>query len=330
MDLYLISEAGQVSPLQVTNFPAISGGLPTRPDLAPSIVFIVAYFLLLFPTIWRAYTYRRPRMLLFTFIRLVLFLVIRIATFALRADEAVTAELPFNPLPSLNIFIAEQILLGVGFIVMLDLMVVFLQSHISRTDVPLEDETEFAQANRAPILRYFITILHASLIAAIAMGIVAGAMYSSAVSNPSKNDTVKALRIASTSIALIVVGFIVIISLLLLIRFPHLGVQRTLYLFITGGLLLVIPAFRLSTSVATHTSLTDLISTATRVKFYILQAMVEWIVAALLVLVDVRVWFFAGGQEAKMMLDGTHPKEWRQRVKTDSPSAEVEAKFNPV
>ncbi|KZT56613.1 hypothetical protein CALCODRAFT_518049 [Calocera cornea HHB12733] len=263
-----------------TNFPTISGGLPTRPDLAPSIVFVVAYFILLFPTLWRTYTYRRPRMLLFTYVRLVAFIFIRIATFALRADEAVTASIPFDPVPSIGIFIGEQILLGVGFIIMVDMMVSLL-----------------------------LTLMHLSLVAAIALGITAGALYSSALSNPSRASLVRSLRIASTVIALVVMALLVLICLFLLIGYPHLGVARTTYLFVTSGLLLIIPAYRLSTSLTAHPSVLDLISTATRVKFYILQVLMEYALVMLLDLVDVRVWFFACGREAQMMLDGSHPHE---------------------
>jgi len=320
-----------MSSFSITSFPAISGGLPTRPDLAPSIVFAVAYFLLLFPAIWRAHIYRRPLSLLFVFLRFLFFVLIRITTFALRAQESVNSSIPFNPVPSIAIFITEQILLGIGFIVMLDLMVVLVQSHISRTDVSQQAETAFTSKKGTTTLQTFITIMHASLLAAIAMGIAAGAMYVSALNSTSASSTVRSLRIASTVIALAVVALTVLICLSLLIRWPRLGLTRTAYLLVSGSLLLIIPAYRLSTSVVTHVSLPGLISIATRVKFYILQALMEYVVAILLLAVDVRVWFFAGGKEAQMMLDGTHPHASTPRTKLlDQEAAEVEPKVNVV
>ncbi|KZO95606.1 hypothetical protein CALVIDRAFT_537996 [Calocera viscosa TUFC12733] len=149
-----------------TNFPAISGGLPTRPDLAPSIVFIVAYFGLLFPTLWRTYTYRRPRMLLFTFFRLIAFILIRIATFGLRASEAVNDSIPFNPVPDIGVFIAEQILLGIGYIVMVDLQVELSERHIGRTDIPEQEETIFAKKGKA-FLQRLVFLMHTALLAAM-------------------------------------------------------------------------------------------------------------------------------------------------------------------
>ncbi|KZO95605.1 hypothetical protein CALVIDRAFT_537995 [Calocera viscosa TUFC12733] len=284
----------------VTSFPALSGGIPTQPDEAPSIVFAVLYVVLLIPTIWRTITYRRPGQLLFTFVRLTLFDSVRIATFALRAQEAATAEIPNNPVPSIGIFIAEQILLGVGFIVLVDLMVELLKSHIWRTDVPQQDQTRVAQRGRGMSLERIVRLMHIALLVAIALGVAAGAMYS----DSSKASTVKTLRIASTAITLAISGLVVLVCLFLLIAHPHLGAVRTLYLLFTSCLLVIVPAYRLSTSVATSPSEADLVSSATRIKFYVLQATMEWLVALLLILVDVRVWFFAGGDEAQMMLAG--------------------------
>ncbi|KZT56614.1 hypothetical protein CALCODRAFT_483857 [Calocera cornea HHB12733] len=289
-------------PFSVTSFPALSGGLPTKPDEAPSIVFCVLYALLLIPTLWRTITYRRPGRLLFTFVRLTLFVLVRIATFALRAQEAATAQLPNNPVPSIGIFIAEQILLGVGFIVLVDLMVELLKGHIWRTDVPAQGATPFSQQGGGFRLEHIVRLMHLALLVAIALGIAAGSMYSGAFSDPSKANTVKSLRVASTAITLAVSGLVVLVCLLLLVQYPHLGATRTLYLLLAGCLLVIVPAYRLSTSLASNPSEADLVSTATRVKFYVLQATMEWLVVFLLVLVDVRVWFFAGGDEAQMML----------------------------
>jgi len=312
----------------ITNFPAISGGLPTQPDEAPSIVFSAAYGVLLFPTIWRVYTYRRPGSLLFTFVRLILFITIRIATFALRAQEAVTDLIPSNPVPDTGIFIAEQILLGIGFIVLVDLLVSLLESHIARTDVP--EHGGKARSGSAE-LKMFISVLHVSLMAAIALGIASGALYSDALSDPAKATTVRDMRIASSTIALAVTGFTFLICVFMVIRWRHLGPIRTAYLMVTAALLLVVPAYRLSTSVSNHPSLSDLISSATRIKFYILQGLMEFVVCILLVAVDVRVWFFAGGKEAQMMLAGTHPRESRHRGNgAGSAPIQMEAKRSPV
>ncbi|KZT56617.1 hypothetical protein CALCODRAFT_497258 [Calocera cornea HHB12733] len=155
------------STFNVTAFPALSGGLPTQPDQTPSIVFAVAYAVLLLPTLWRTYTYRVPTRLLITFVRLALFDCVRIATFALRAIEAASAQLPDNPVPSTGIFIAEQILLGIGFIVLVDLLVELLKSHIWRTDVPVESQTAIAQEGRGTGLQRIVRAMHVALIVAM-------------------------------------------------------------------------------------------------------------------------------------------------------------------
>ncbi|EJU04447.1 hypothetical protein DACRYDRAFT_14517 [Dacryopinax primogenitus] len=284
------------------SFPALSGGLPTSPDEAPSIIFTIAYVALLPLAIWRTWTYRHPGTLLFTFVRLCLFISIRVATFALRAAEGASAQIPDNPVPSEGIFIAEQILLGVGFIVLVDLIVELLKSHIWRTDVQVVDETLFAQEGQRNVLQRIVRLMHVALIVSIALGIVAGTQYSDALTDPSTASNVKTLRTASTVIALVVSALCAIVSLFLMLQYSHLGQSRSVYLLVTSCIILVVPAYRLSTTLASQPSLEDLVSTDIRVKFYILQGLAEWLVAGLLVLVDVRVWFFAGG-EKQMMLE---------------------------
>ncbi|KZT56616.1 hypothetical protein CALCODRAFT_313696 [Calocera cornea HHB12733] len=291
-----------MSSFDVTTFPTISGGLPTKPDEAPSIVFVLAYIALLVPAVWRTWTYRVPGSLLYTFVRLCAFVLVRIATFGLRASEAATASLPDNPVPSTGIFIAEQILLGIGFIVLVDLMVELIKGHIWRTDVPQQAQTRIAQQGRGDPLQRVVRIMHIALLVAIGLGIAAGTMYSDALTDASKANEVKTLRIVSLVISLVISALVVIICLYLFAKYPHLGAIRTLYLLVTSLILIVVPAYRLSTTVASSHSEEDLVSSKTRIEFYVLQATMEWIVAALLVLVDVRVWFFAGGDKAQEML----------------------------
>ncbi|KZO95604.1 hypothetical protein CALVIDRAFT_537994 [Calocera viscosa TUFC12733] len=95
---------------------------------------------------------------------------------------------------------------------------------------------------------------------------------------------------------------LLVFSIILLLAYPQLGKWRTLYLVVTLTILAVVPAYRLSTTLAPSATVADLVSTDTRVRFYVLQATMEWLVGALLVLVDVRVWFFVGGERAQAML----------------------------
>ncbi|KZT56591.1 hypothetical protein CALCODRAFT_483844 [Calocera cornea HHB12733] len=285
----------------VGSLPSISGGIPTQPDFAPAILFCVLYGLLLPACIWRTHTYRRPLRLMWTFIRLTLFAIMRIATFGLRASEAHSASLPNNPVPNLGAFIAEQVLLGIGFIVLADLMIELLKSHMWRTDVPPAAETRWALPEGRFSLQRIVRIMHLALITAIALGIAAAAQYSGAINNASTASQVQTLRVVSVALCLAVCGLLILVSLLLLITHPHLGVYRTLYLLAVSCILVIIPAYRLS-SVTASPSLAALISTDTQVKFYILQGAMEWLVSVSLILVDARIWFFAGGETAQMML----------------------------
>ncbi|KZO95607.1 hypothetical protein CALVIDRAFT_564652 [Calocera viscosa TUFC12733] len=287
----------------IGSLPNISGGIPTQPDFAPAIVFCILYGLLLPVCIWRTYTYRRPASLMWTFIRLTLFVAMRIATFGLRASEAHAASLPNNPVPNLGAFIGEQVLLGIGFIVLADLMIELLKSHIWRTDVPPAAETRWALPQGRFSLQRIVRLMHLALIVAIALGIAAAAQYSGAINNASTASQVQTLRVVSVALCLAVCGLLILVSLLLLVTHPHIGISRTIYLLVVSCILVIIPAYRLS-SVTADPSLEALISTGTQVKFYVLQGAMEWLVSVSLLLVDARVWFFAGGERAQMMLGG--------------------------
>ena len=66
-------------------FQNILGGIPSHDDLAPSIVFTIAFALLLPVVIWRLV---RPTTRSLVLIRPLIYILIRIVTFAIRADEA--------------------------------------------------------------------------------------------------------------------------------------------------------------------------------------------------------------------------------------------------
>ncbi|EJU04450.1 hypothetical protein DACRYDRAFT_14519 [Dacryopinax primogenitus] len=257
----------------IGSLPNISGGIPTSPDFAPSILFCLLYGILLPPCIWRTYTYRKPGRLMWTFIRLIFFALMRIATFGLRVSEAHSASLPNNPVPNLGTFIAEQVLLGIGFIILADLMIELLKSHMWRTDVPPAGETRWAHPAGHHVLKRIVRIMHLALIVAIALGIAAAAQYSSAINSPSIASEVQTLRIVSVALCLAVCALLILVSLLLLTH-PSLGLSHTIYLLVINCILVIIPSYRVS-SVTDSPSISALVGAGTQVKFYILQGAME-------------------------------------------------------
>ncbi|KZT56615.1 hypothetical protein CALCODRAFT_313612 [Calocera cornea HHB12733] len=286
--------------------PSVSGGLPTQPDFAPSIVFVVLYGLLLIAVIWRTYQYRRPWLLLFAFVRLTLFVLIRIATFALRAWEAANASVPRNPVPSTQVFIVQQILLGIGFILLLEIAVELVKDHSRRPEVPPGSRLyKFTRLYNGWLLNAVVAVLELSLFGAIALGAVAGSQYADAINDPAKQSSINSLRLISVLITMFISRLLLVVCLILLATYPELGRGRTFYLLVTLGILAVVPAYRLTTTLSPSVSVEVLLETGTRVRFYALQAAEEWLVGALLVAVDVRRWFFAGGEKAQAMLSRT-------------------------
>lgn len=279
----------------LTQIPAISGGIPDSTDFAPSILFTVLYFLVLPLIIYRSIQYTVPWTLIFASVRLSLFAGIRIATFILRAIEAHQAQQGAQS-PQIVPFVVEQIFLGIGFIVLATNLVSLVNAHMARTDVP-RSPTGLSAADR---FHRVGRVMIVGLLVAVILGIVAGADYSSAISNPSVAQQSKTMRLVSSALTLVAMGLAAGVCAILYVQHPQLPRASSAYLFGTACLVLIIPAYRISTiSGSTNPTLAELLSTKTKAEFWVLQVAVEWVALVVLSAVDIRVWFGAGGERAR-------------------------------
>lgn len=92
--------------------PALVGGIPTKQDFAPSIIFAIAYGLALIPVIWR---FRNPntRTILFTFGTLS-FSIERIVVWSIRASQSHDHQ-PGETLKK-GFLIYQQVSFALGFL----------------------------------------------------------------------------------------------------------------------------------------------------------------------------------------------------------------------
>lgn len=99
-----------------SNSTSIAGGLPTvSQDIAPSVIFLVLYFVTNAICIWRMITqYRRPLRMLLSFLRIQIFETVRVVTMILRVAGAVNYTDALKGTTSINesLIIAEQVSLS--------------------------------------------------------------------------------------------------------------------------------------------------------------------------------------------------------------------------
>ncbi|QRW03382.1 proteophosphoglycan protein [Ceratobasidium sp. AG-Ba] len=227
------------SSLQLPSGLSITGGIPIKSqDLAPSIIFIVAYAILIPLAVFRIV---RKESRSTTLIRPAIFIVVRIATYILRALQANgKASISSRRVPD------------------------HLRGYTIAARIPHHPDTHQLQArsDNPTVTR----LLRIALLVALIIGIVAGTQYSSALSDPSKLDTLRTLRNVNAGLCLaIVIGVIVVV----LVAQVH-------------KICLFNPQYYLSSWLAVLWLLA---------KFYILLTLMEWLVTATLFAFNVRMLF---------------------------------------
>ncbi|BGP30853.1 hypothetical protein JCM10296v2_002612 [Rhodotorula toruloides] len=170
---------------------SLVGGVPLENrDLAASIVFIAVWALLTPLPVWR-FAVRRTRVAVL--VRPAVVIVIRIATFIIRALEA-------NGNYATGLFIAEQILLLIGLIPLCEPLILLLRFHVRRYWIPSPSD---GPRERKTTLNRLLTLLRLALIAAIVLG-CSGTQTNAAMSDPSKVDSLKHYRYAILGITLFI------------------------------------------------------------------------------------------------------------------------------
>ncbi|GAA5828399.1 hypothetical protein JCM11251_006227 [Rhodosporidiobolus azoricus] len=125
----------------------------------------LAFVLLLPLAIWR---WSCPSTRTWTLLRPSIVFVVRIATYAIRAVEA-------NGNYSEGLFIAEQILLLVGLLPLVEPIVVLLRAHVRRNWTPVPPAQAGEVQREVGLMTRALRILQAAVLVALILGFVAGA-----------------------------------------------------------------------------------------------------------------------------------------------------------
>jgi len=187
------------------------GGVPIQSqDLAASIVFLIAFVLLLPLAIFRlakpearsaelscrvADSAQTRHRVLF---KPVLFTCVRIASYGIRAGEA-------GGNYSIGLFIAEQILVLCGGLMLIEPVAQLLEKHIGA-------KAQRGSEEGVPGLIKLLRLMRMALLAAMALGIYAGTQYNTDMS-ASDISAVHQYRLAGGGIGVGVSGLLVVLSL---------------------------------------------------------------------------------------------------------------------
>ncbi|GAA6027804.1 hypothetical protein JCM8097_001726 [Rhodosporidiobolus ruineniae] len=246
---------------------SLTGGVPLeKQDLAASIIFTIAFVLLLPAIVWR-WSRRCSRTWLL--LRPTLVAMFRIATYIIRAIESKGNY-------SEGLFIAEQVLLLAGLVPLLEPLVGLLRSHVRRywTPVPPSQQTE--EQRRGDLLARALRILQLAVFVALILAIVAGTKAGSATSDPNSADELRHYRYATIGLSIFILGVTAIVNGAIFLR-DSLPLSGTLYIFGMCGLLLIPNVYKLVVSL--HPP--GMFSVGTKTAFYLLSALPEWLAIVL-------------------------------------------------
>ncbi|CAE6475956.1 unnamed protein product [Rhizoctonia solani] len=241
---------------QVPSGFSITGGIPTKSqDLAASIIFTIAYACLVPFVAWRLAS-KASRTT--TMIRPAIFVLVRTATYIMRAVQS-------NGDYSETLFIVEQVFLLAGFPIICDAILTLLEYHITRTHTsPKQGQTT----------QRVCRLLRLAL------------LMSSVFNDPSKASQLRTLRNVNAALCLAIVLGVIVVVLVAQVH-KDLPVNPTMLLVFMAGCLVIAGSYRL----ALIHSASPPFSIATKVKFYVLLALMEWLVTAALFSVNARVVF---------------------------------------
>ncbi|KAI0326337.1 hypothetical protein GY45DRAFT_1259180 [Cubamyces sp. BRFM 1775] len=304
-------------------FPVPIGGAPLPIDFAPSIVFAVLYALLL-PVIIRRVFDRRARTIVL--VGTSAFAIEHIVTFSLRAYASRNAGPRVSP--SLEQYF--QATFGGGFIsIGQDVTNLFRALLVSTTFSTAGPEAQSSSPARSagssvagssgdvrpspgrhrgdeeqgkaqkdqPELRKWIRgcfgIMAILFLAAVALGIIAGVDFKSAMQSGANADLVRQTRYASAGITVAFVGCLLGIAAYVLVAVPRVPKFPVLYLGIICILIMIVGLYRIGVTKHSTTSLLSTApgsqnSTGEKVAFWILHAAPEWISATMLVAINCR------------------------------------------
>ncbi|WVQ74489.1 hypothetical protein IAR50_004090 [Cryptococcus sp. DSM 104548] len=257
----------------ISNF-NFTGGFPDSSDLAPSIVFLAIYALAIPVLVFRFVRKQDRTMML---VRPAIFVACRLGSFGLRAWMSKNT---YNE----NELIAELVMISLGALFLIAPLISCWTNHV---------ESEVRPENRPRWLSLLSKALHLLLMACIGTAAIGSGMIGTAIKDPSKMNTVTDLRRASLVLSVIVVGLVGIGITLTAINY-NLSRRGTVWLYAVDACMLIITIYKLAQFENTDSSVAQ-----SRVTFWILQILFEFIAFSLMMAISIPTWFPAVDHEAE-------------------------------
>lgn len=231
-----------------------------------SIIFTIGYVALTAVALWRAF---RPSSRTAVLIRPLIFIALRLGTYAVRIAQSTGHY-------GIALFITEQVLLLSGFILLIEPLLSLTFFHVTRfnsVDQP---------ARRLERLFRWLRVL---IVASLALGIYAGTQ----MGDPDAVTRVKVCRDVNVVICLAVTLFAGVFNVSRQLRDPRLPYLQTAHLIAIAVLLTLASAYRLELYANDHVP--DSLHRGTKIAFYLLSALPEFVATMLFVAFDLNMEF---------------------------------------
>ncbi|KAJ1306113.1 hypothetical protein OPQ81_010824 [Rhizoctonia solani] len=289
------------------------GGIPVSADLAPSIVFVVLYALLL-PIVIYNFFFRKPRAWNTIQIGTVIFAVERIAWCIIRAVQAAHPE----KRSSGGLMNYIQATVGLGFIGISSDAINLLRCVLVHTTLPENGASKDRRTARR-YYRYFCYFFGLAFLASTIPGIVASSGYDSARFNQSQADKNLHLLNASAIIVLVFQAITIIISLLAAFKVKEIDRMRCFELAALTLLIMPVPIYRLCVLHIRTINVFEPLSPSARAAFYIVHLLPEWLCVCVLLGTNVRARFRTGRWGDHEMAETPRDKRLAKAEAKDSP-----------
>ncbi|KAH6914503.1 hypothetical protein BKA70DRAFT_1095362 [Coprinopsis sp. MPI-PUGE-AT-0042] len=291
-------------------FPSPVGGIPLPSELGACILFILLYACLL-PLVVRILRDKHSRT--FVCAGIIMLSIERIVMYILRAVQTQKESLRLHE----GLTNYQQTVFGVGYVgISLDMLAAsrcllvnasyglerYPESPAAATrdcflEPPSEGDPDRPRERRW--LRRIFTVLLVVFLTALVLGIVANATYFDALDNESKARRTYVLRYVSAALALIGIAGLSSVMTWSYMRQPRVGTRGVLTTGIISALVTVVASYRLAVIRNSTTALDSmepgsLNTPSSKVVFYLFNAAPEWIMAAVVLTINIRKTYGTG------------------------------------
>lgn len=307
-----------MSSASLTSGVSLLGGVPLKSqDLAASIVFAIYYLALAGPL--AAFRLWSPATRSTLLIRPAIFTLARSATFVIRAVQANGQN------ADTGLYIAEQILLLCGFVLLCEPLLQLAAFHITRHVAPTAE-----RGGHAPKV---VILLRLCILAALVLGIYAGSQMGSVIGasgdNSSSLNTLRTCRDVNAILCLVVTASVGLTVLFwhLTPRGHGLPARATLLILALATLLSISSGYKLY--IYEKSPAVSPVAAGAKVAFYCLSALPEALATALFLGVNIVELCDVRGGQAKNKESKAMRKDQKEGGSYQPHESEGEAKYPP-